>query len=72
MEKFTAITRGKIYRSKSYWLKECPECKTPLYTNKYKDLRVSKVGVNYKRSIGVSIAMEYCTECRELFVRHDY
>ena len=35
MEKFTAIKSGKLYRSKSYWLKECPECKISLYSNKY-------------------------------------
>ena len=72
MEKFTAIKSGKLYRSKSYWLKECPECKTSLYSNKYKSLLVSKVGVNYNRSISISMAMEFCPECKELYVRHDY
>jgi hypothetical protein len=72
MRKFTAIMRGKVYRSKSCWLKECPKCQVLLYANKYKDLRVSMLGEEYKKSIGVSIIMEFCPECKELYVRHDY
>jgi len=72
MEKFRAIKSSKFYESKGYWLKECPECKAPLYSNQYKDLLVSKVGEDYKHSISISLAMEYCPKCKELFIRQDY
>ena len=75
MEKlfFRSINSGKKYEviKNDYWLRKCPKCKNELHSNKYKDLYVNKI-TNYSQDISISISMEYCSKCCELYIRNDY
>jgi ribosomal protein L34E len=75
MEKifFRGISDGKKHEieKNDYWLRICPKCKTKLHGNKYKDLYVNRL-TNYSQDISISIGMEYCSNCCELYIRNDY
>lgn len=70
---FTSVKTGRKYmiNQNDYWLRNCPCCKNRLHMNKYKDLIVNRV-TNYSSDISISIAMEYCDHCYDLFIRSDY
>jgi len=70
---FRSISDGKRHEIKKndYWLRICPKCKTKLHGNKYKDLYVNRL-TNYSQDISISIGMEYCSNCCELYIRNDY
>ena len=71
MLSFTSIKTGRKYivNKNDYWLRNCPCCKNSLHSNKYKDLYVSKIS---EKDMSVSIAIEYCSQCYDLFIRNDY
>jgi hypothetical protein len=71
MLNFTSIKTGRKYivNKNDYWLRKCPCCRNVLHSNKYKDLIVSE---SNDKDISISIAMEYCEKCDNLFIRNDY
>ena len=64
---FISIKTGRKYVVNDYWLRNCPICRDELHFNKYKDLIVNNL-----TDISISIAMEYCENCDDLFIRNDY
>lgn len=68
---FMSIKTGRKYMPKTDYLRNCPHCKKSLHMNKYQDLYVNKMSLNCL-DVNICLRMEYCQDCKDLFIRSDY
>lgn len=59
---------GKLYETynDNYFLNCCPKCGKDLFRNSYKSLEVCNI--KSREDISISIKMEYCKKCDELYI----